>query len=267
MTESVADIDKQLVRRSFEQAAGHYNQFTSLQRDIGNRLMANYIGAELVVDNMVDIGCGTGYLTNKLIQAYPSSNLYAVDISFAMLQQTKQQVATSQYLNLGCADADKLPFAASSMDVVCSNLAFQWCSNLEKTFAQAAAILKENGQFIFATFGPQTLKELKYAWGFADNSVHINQFSSVEEISAALSVSGFANISIYTEDLVLSYKTPHALMRDLKGMGAHNINTSRNRGLTGVKSFQRMINAYQSLLENDCLPATFQAVYVKAQMR
>lgn len=261
------EIDKALVRQSFDKASGHYNQFTSLQRMIGDRLVSRFMGAQLQPERLLDLGAGTGYLTNKLTERYPQSRVYALDIALGMLQQTRLNVVQSTGLDVICSDADKLPFQQGSMGGVYSNLAFQWCSDLDRTFAESQAVLKNGGEFSFATFGPETLKELKHAWSFADNQTHVNSFVGADAIRSALIGAGFEAIQIDTENLVLNYSSPKSLMLDLKGMGAHNINQSRARGLTGVAAYKRMLRAYQTLESNAGLPATFQALFVQARKR
>jgi len=261
------ELDKALIRQSFDRASGHYNQFTSLQRTIGDRLMTRCVGEQLQLKSILDLGAGTGYLTNKLTERYSQSGVYALDIALGMLQQTRLNVAQPKSLDVICSDVEKLPFKPGSMDGVYSNLAFQWSSDLDRTFSESHAVLRNGGEFSFATFGPGTLKELKHAWSFADNQTHVNSFASVDTIRSALIDAGFEAIQISTENLVLNYNSPKALMLDLKGMGAHNINQSRARGLMGVRAYKRMLSAYQTLESEAGLPATFQALYVQAKKR
>ncbi|PCI68470.1 MAG: malonyl-[acyl-carrier protein] O-methyltransferase BioC [Piscirickettsiaceae bacterium] len=267
MTTSVfiADsLDKGLVRRSFEQAAGHYNQFTGLQREIGDCLMQRHILDQSFVGNVLDIGAGTGYLTQQLVRAFPAARVHALDISLGMLQQTRGYVMADEKLELVCADVDQLSFIGNSMDVVCSNLALQWCSDLSTTYAQVFDVLKPKGEFVFATFGPNTLQELKRAWQSADDAVHVNSFVAENEIVGYLNAAGFDDISVSSEDLLMYYESPKQLMLDLKGMGAHNINKGRQPGLTGVTAYKKMLNTYEALRTNKGIPATFQAIYASA---
>ena len=256
-------MDKALIRRSFEQAASHYNQFTSLQRTIGDRLMSGNVRPIGEEGNVLDIGAGTGYLTDKIFKAMPSANVVALDLSVGMLRQTRANV-TQERLRVVAADADKLSVRPASLDKVFSNLAFQWCSNLSITFNESYAALKPKGQFVFATFGPNTLRELKASWQSADTVTHVNEFVDHKTIEENLKASGFNNVMVETEDIVLYYESPKQLMLELKGMGAHNINSDRQHGLTGVGAYKTMINSYEKLREGNGIPATFQAIYAYA---
>jgi malonyl-CoA O-methyltransferase len=257
------EIDKALIKRSFEKAACHYNQFTSLQRTIGDRLMKNHVSQSGKETNVLDIGAGTGYLTGKILRAMPSVNVVALDLSIGMLQQTRINL-NHERLGFVTADADKLSVRSASMDKVFSNLAFQWCSNLPMTFSASYAALKPKGQFVFATFGPNTLRELKKSWLSADTLTHVNNFVDHKTVESNLKTSGFVDVIVKIEKIVLYYQSPKQLMLDLKGMGAHNINSGRQHGLTGVDAYKKMIAAYEKLRTKEGVPATFEAIYAYA---
>jgi len=258
-----AVFNKQAVQQSFDIAAGSYNQFTSLQRTIGDSLFCEI--EKTVSGSVVDIGSGTGYLTKKLSELRVVDDLYALDMAAGMLQQTKVNVLETQLNGLICADAENLPLASESVNAVCSNLAYQWCSNLRQAINGVYDALQPQGCFAFSTFGPQTLQELKTAWGQVDDAVHVNAFEPVDKIQQYLENAGFENISVTSENIVMYYDSPKQLMLDLKGMGAHNVNKGRRKGLTGIQAFKSMLSAYERLRVAEGVPATYEAVYVYAQ--
>lgn len=258
-------FSKEMVRQSFDDASQGYNQFTSLQRLIGDRLLEQCGARTETFKRVLDIGSGTGYLTKKLSELDTVEDLYALDIAAGMLKQTKRHLADYQIKGLICADAEKLPVTDKMMTTICSNVAFQWCDDLAKVFSQAHRVLKTGGSFVFSTFGPSTLHELKASWQTVDKAVHVNSFTNESVIKESLRVAGFKNISIVSEDIVKYYDSPKQLMLDLKGMGAHNINRGRRLGLTGVKRFKSMLLEYEALRTQQGIPATFEAVYVYAE--
>ncbi|ORU93507.1 MAG: malonyl-[acyl-carrier protein] O-methyltransferase BioC [Cycloclasticus sp. symbiont of Bathymodiolus heckerae] len=258
-----AVFDKQVVQQSFDLASDRYNQFTSLQRTIGDRLLERIDVCSQ--GNVLDIGSGTGYLTKKLTELNHADDVYALDISTGMLQQTKLNTRQSSLNGFICADAENLPLAKESIRAVYSNLAYQWCSNLGKAIGDVHDILQTDGVFAFSTFGPKTLQELKSVWATVDGAVHVNYFEDMSDIQGYLERSGFKQITVRSEDIVVHYDTPKQLMLGLKGMGAHNINQGRNKGLTGVGAFKAMLKKYEGLRVESGIPATYEAVYVYAK--
>ncbi|ORU89440.1 MAG: hypothetical protein A6F71_00290 [Cycloclasticus sp. symbiont of Poecilosclerida sp. M] len=256
----LACFDKSQVRRSFDLASGKYNHFASLQRGIGEKLLARYQDVKSLPERVLDIGSGTGFLTMKLQEAYPSSTVSALDLSLGMLQQSRSLSADSA-ANYVCSDAEGLPIRSIVLDYVFSNLAYQWCPNLQDAFSESYRVLKNKGAFVFSTFGPNTLNELRDAWGEVDDGVHVNSFVSLKDIRRQLKAVGFVDISLHAENIVLHYDSAKAVMKDIKGMGAHNINHTRRKGLTGVGRFKKLQLAYECKRCEQGLPATYQAIY------
>ncbi|PHS72397.1 MAG: malonyl-[acyl-carrier protein] O-methyltransferase BioC [Cycloclasticus sp.] len=264
VTQAQAIIDKSLVQQSFDDASQCYNQFTSLQRTIGDRLMAEKKATISQSIAALDVGVGTGYLSKQIAQLKNIDTLFALDISLGMLQQADNAMRGIKPIELFCADAEQLPMGDSRLGAVYSNLAFQWCDNLQQVFSESYRVLQPVGEFVFSTFGPATLNELKQSWQTVDDLVHVNAFVSVEEINAYLRTAGFQKVSVRSENIVMYYQTPKHLMLDLKGMGAHNMNPGRQHGLTGIQAFKMMIGSYEKKRTAKGIPATFQAVYAYA---
>ena len=77
-----------------------------------------------------------------------------------------------------CGDLNALPLAGVSFDLVWSNLALQWINDLPRAFAEVRRVMKVGGLFMFSTFGPDTLKELRAAFARVDGHTHTSRFST-----------------------------------------------------------------------------------------
>jgi malonyl-CoA O-methyltransferase len=254
-------IDKSQVMRSFDVASQAYNHFTSLQRQIGRKLVVLAQELRLTPTRVIDIGSGTGFMSAQLQQHYPACKTLALDLSLGMLQHSRLLSGANGSAIHVCGDAESLPVSAEVFDAVYSNLAFQWCPDLRKTFSECQRVLNKGGLLAFSTFGPDTLKELRDAWAAADEAVHVNSFVDIETIENLLKANGFEIHSLYAENVVLHYDDSKAVMRGVKGMGAHNINPGRHKGMTGVGRFKKVQARYEAMREEQGLPATYQAIY------
>ena len=159
-----------------------------------------------------------------------------------------------------CANAYELPFASNSVDFIVSNLMMQWCSDLTMLLDECYRVLKPEGLFLFTTFGPDTLKELKRSWSVVDNYAHVNDFIDMHDIGDQMLQSGFQSPIMEMEKLTLTYNKVVDLMYDLKAIGAQNVQ-NRSKSLTGKTKFNKMIKMYESYRENDKLPATYEVIY------
>jgi malonyl-CoA O-methyltransferase len=122
-------------------------------------------------------------------------------------------------------------------------------------------VLRPGGLLLASSFGPQTLQELRQAWAAADGGVHVNEFVDMHDLGSALGRVGFTEPVLDVDRHLRHYADARALMRELKALGARNLNTQRARGLTGRKAFDRMHAAYESQRQAAGLPATWQVVY------
>jgi len=261
---------KRAVSQSFGASASTYDEHAFLQREVGARLFERLQYIKLTPQRVLDIGSGTGYATQRLREHYAEAELIALDIAPAMLRYAREKAGSPSLFKrlLGkaaragylCADAEALPLAAESIDLAMSNLALQWCDP-ERVASEAARVLKPRGLFMFTTFGPDTLKELRSAFKAIDDAPHVNTFPDMHDIGDILVHAGFADPVMDQEIVTLTYTDLKPLLRELKGIGAHNVLPGRSTGLMGRQRWQRMVDAYESFRKEGRLPATYEVVY------
>lgn len=254
-------LDKGKVRRSFAAAAASYDSLAALQRQAGLELLRRFPlpGGDEVV---LDLGCGTGFLTHQLSEN-AIRQLLALDIALPMLAACRQNYPAMR-AGYVCGDAENLPFADNSIDRIYSNLALQWAQNLAVALVDFKRVLKRQGSVVFATFGPQTLKELKAAWSAVDNYTHVNEFHTADRIELFLQTAGFKRINLASVLYRSEYPDVETLMRELKGIGAHNVNRKRNPGPTTKTRLQQMIKHYPR--QGAGITASYEIIFVRAEL-
>ncbi|MDH5357798.1 MAG: malonyl-ACP O-methyltransferase BioC [Gammaproteobacteria bacterium] len=262
--------DKQLVARSFGRAAEYYDDVAVLQRQTGDELLDRLSLVTIQPECVLDLGVGTGRNLVSLAHRYPKAQLLAMDIAPAMLQQAKQRYRQSEGLKRWlpnnkkpqyiAGDAENLPLADNSVDLIFANLALQWCDP-RSSFAEIQRVLKPDGLVMFTSLGPDTLHELRQAWASVDDYPHVNMFYDMHDIGESMMESGLVEPVLDTDRYILTYDSVMALMTDLKVLGASNVNTHRRRGLTGKRAFEKMTNAYEHYCTDGVFPATYEVVY------
>lgn len=248
---------KDAVAASFSRAAATYDNAAGLQRHIAARLQEKLPAH---IDGLLlDIGCGTGAVTAQLAQRAP---VVALDFACGMVGhgRTHNRDTSIHWL---CGDAENLPLATASIATVFSSLAVQWCEDLGAVFSEIARVLVADGRATIATLGPDTLFELRSAWAVVDGAVHVNRFQTREQIEAALAVSGLRVEAWDQEMVVQEYTELRELTRELKAIGAHNVNSGRPTGLTGRSRLLAFSAAYEEQRnKSGYLPATYQVWYL-----
>ncbi len=260
-------IDKARVRASFNRAANTYDAAAVLQKMVREEMLSRLDLVNIKPKAILDAGCGTGHGSFALQKRFKNAQVIALDIALGMLQQTKlQQPVLNKMLNklfskqqLVCADIESLPIADNSVGMIWSNLALQWCNNLDAAFTQAARVLQPEGLYMFSTFGPDTLKELRAAT--QNNHTHVSRFIDMHDIGDALIRCGFSAPALDVEKYTLTYDDIKSVMTDLKNIGAHNATQGRARGLQGKGFLQNLTQNYEQYRSEGKLPATFEVIY------
>jgi|TARA_B110000116_G_scaffold61326_1_gene52409 malonyl-CoA O-methyltransferase len=252
-------LDKKQVAASFGRAASSYDNAAHLQRDIGSELLRQ-IPCDLKPQVVVDLGCGTGYFSDALRRRFPAAKIIALDLAEGMLQfAQRQRELSAAYL---CADAESLPLQTGCVDLIFSSLAIQWCENLRVLFSELQRVLSPNGHALLATLGPETLSELRHAWRQVDDYVHVNQFASNIALTEAIAAENFSSAEIVCETRTLRYEKLQQLTRELKAIGAHNINRGQSQGLMGRAGIDKFRSAYETFRSEGKLPATYEVYYL-----
>ncbi len=241
------------VRFAFNKASNNYDDHAFLQKEIAVRLDQKLNAISSKTDIILDLGAGTGLLSQQLTKRFSNSKIICLDFA----QQSLKHNSSSSKI---CANANYLPLLNNSVDMITSNLMMQWCPDLNTLFSECFRVLKNNGLFLFSTFGPDTLKELKKSWSIVDDKIHVNTFIDMHNIGDQMLKNGFQNPVMEMETLTLTYQTVIDLLRDLKAIGAQTV-AKRSKPLTGKNKFQLMIKMYDSYKSNGKLPATYEVIY------
>jgi len=235
-------IDKARVRAAFDCAANSYDAAAVLQKLVREEMFDRLDLIKIAPQKILDLGCGTGHGSFSLQKRFKSASVFSLDLAFAMLEKTYAQQPKLKKMFSGkkliCADIENLPVAEDQMDLVWSNLALQWCNDLDKSFANIRTALKPNGLFIFSTFGPDTLKELRAAT--SNRQTHVSRFIDMHDIGDALTRNGFKAPVLDVERYTLG----------------------RARGLAGRGFLKSLTEQYEQFrMADGKLPATFEVVY------
>ena len=260
-------VDKSLVRMAFDRAAASYDAHAVLQREIADRMLARLDYIKHQPHLVLDAGAGTGYGTRGLRSRYPQAGIVALDLAVSMLKLARpersfwQKMHRNAPLHALCGDIDCLPLKTSSVDMVWSSLALQWCNDLNVSFAELYRVLAPGGLLMFATFGPDTLKQLRSAFAQVDNYSHVNKFVDMHDIGDVLMSVGFNAPVMDMEYITLTYADLMTLLRELKAIGAHNVTAGRNPGLTGRARWRALESAFEQFRDAGRLPATYEVIY------
>tara|TARA_R110000868_G_scaffold8205_8_gene42820 strand:- start:23796 stop:24656 length:861 start_codon:yes stop_codon:yes gene_type:complete len=251
------DLNQTAVVQSFSQAAAQYDQLAVLQRNMGDELLERLSLIKIEPQTIVDLGCGTGELTYQLQQRYPDAKVIGIDAADNMISVAKQQHPDIEFYT---AFAEQTHLSTDSVDLIVSNAMLQW-TQPDPVFQECRRLLKQEGLLMFTTFGPDTLQELRYCWAQIDDAVHVNRFMDMHDMGDALVKAKFADpvMDMYNSSVI--YPDVLSLMRYLKALGAHNVNSGRRKTLLSRASLNKLDEHYAQFSDGDNVYATFEVIH------
>ena len=211
---------------------------------------------------LLDAGCGEGDDLMSLKQAFPQAELFGVDASIAMLAMSRHrsQQAESRMKKLlrrwragsgvaeathqACADFGRLPLAASSMDMLWSNLALHWHPQPHRVMREWARVLRADGLLMFSAFGPDTFAELRTAYAKAGLAPAVLPFVDLHDYGDMMIDAGFADPVMDMEKLNITYSSSDELLADVRSFGGNPL-LERKAGLTGRTGFSALKQAME----------------------
>lgn len=260
-------IDKHKVKTTFGNAAPSYDAAAVVQKEILARLLDKIAVLGAKGRSVLDIGSGTGLVTHQLTELLEAESTISMDLALPMLKFAKQNQPSYIAHNV-CADAEALPFKDNSFDVIFSASTLQWCNNIEQVFDDCLRLLRPDGLFIFSTFGPDTLHELRDCFAQADMENRVNAFIDMHLLGDGLLKQGFTDPVMEVDRIQLLYEKPVQLLHDLKLVGATNNMDERARGLLSKRRLEAVLAHYdQYQLPSKKYPASYEVIYGHAWKR
>jgi malonyl-CoA O-methyltransferase len=180
-----------------------------------------------------------------------------MDFSYEMVSQCKNKNIKLEPL---VADAEYMPFETSTFDLIISSFTLHWCQQIDKIFSDIFRILKYDGNFMFTTVGPDTLKELRDAYKVIDSYEHINTFDDMHTYGDILLSSGFHDPVMDVERLIIEYKNFNEVLQSLRKTGASTVIYNESK-FTTKKSLKNLENHYKKSNKNGLFPVTYEMIY------
>ena len=211
----------QRIGRAFSNASISYDVLTGLHKEIA-REMVDKIKDKAPIEKILDIGMGTGYMTNRLSQYFAGTKVVGIDIADGMMIEAKKKYEVFDIV--GC-DARALAFPNDLFDLIVSNLAFQWVDPLNRSFEECFRVLKPNGEIHFTLFGQNTFHELfaclEGAAGVYDKPFVVKKLPSEKYIKESLTNSGFKDGILREEKISSHFPDMMSLLQWIKDIGAN----------------------------------------------
>lgn len=255
------------IKRNFARRAATYDAHAWVQRYMAHRLLAACREEVAAAGRILEVGCGTGYLTRRLRGLNRRGWLVAVDLDPQVLTRARASLGDDAGVAWLAADAERL--VRGSFEVIVANSVFQWFSHPAETLRTYLDLLAPGGCLAFSAMGPGTFRELGEAWQAAAAAQGLanwprpvaGAFPGWQDWAHLLRSAGFGQVTTEQTMVAVSYPSVFHLLKTIQGTGAMNPVPQ----IISPRLFQGMLAAYPQESGNGAIMATYDLIWAVAQ--
>jgi len=203
-------MQKELIKSRFKKSLKTYNENAVVQKIMAKNLV-KFLGKNLY-KNIVELGCGTGFLTEEIVKNKDYFNYYAIDIVGDCGGYISK---ISEDINFICNDIERVKISEFCPDLVVSNAALQWSDDLFGFVDGVMGQISENGVFGFTIFGEENFKELDK---IIDKKM---EYFSLNFIKNKLKKYG--KLTLKEEKIKLKFNSPKEVLYHIKNTGVNGV--------------------------------------------
>jgi len=240
-----------LIKKSFSEYADTYDLYAAAQKKGALILKDEIIKSDLTCftnKNILELGAGTGLLSEHLARIFKDSNLFFSDISCEMLSICRNKTDKIKNKNNYYFACDAGEFIKKKyFSLILSSFTLQWINDYLKAFENFYNSLESGGVLYLAFQGPESFPEWKESALELGLKYTANKMPDPEKLEKIFNKK-FKKTEIFRKDIKLNYKSALDFFLSLKYIGAShktgNTNLSR-------KDFLKLIRHWDKKTDNN----------------
>ena len=212
---------------SLEWDAGEYEAVSAPQTGWGASFLEVFLERRGLKgdETVIDVGCGTGRVTELLLRHLPNGKVLAVDTSEAMVEAARRRFDGDPRVRVERQDVLRLE-VEEPVDVIFSTATFHWIKDHERLFDRLARTLKPGGRLVVQCGGrgnvartlavtEQVMGEERFGEFFAGWEGPWN-FADPETTRVRLEAAGFGEVETWLHEEPTQFGSVDELARFLK---------------------------------------------------
>lgn len=176
-------------------------------------------------ERVLDAGCGTGRVTERLAERLPAGQVVALDASPAMIAEARRRLARfGDRVRYLVADLGRPILLDEPVDAVLSTATFHWVPDHDALFRNLAAVLRPGGRLVAQCGGAGNVARVQAALAtIGDGWLGPAHFETPEATEARLAAAGFVEIRCWLTEEIVGFADRDALETYLRTviLGAH----------------------------------------------
>lgn len=216
---------KDRIVKSFDRAVEYYHEHADLADECADRLIASLRPWTGIVPPgpVLELGCGTGKVTQKLLELLPYRDFEITDLSLPMLNFCEQQVEMPEEftgsIKYALRDAEYLEGEQDHYALMITGFMPQWLKDPSYSIMRMVDFLKPGGLLLASMPGNRSFKEWRKYCERLNIPFTANALPDTEELVIKLST-GPCQVDYYEDSIRKVYPDAAAFFRHLKRAGA-----------------------------------------------
>lgn len=199
-----------MLKKHFNKASHTYDQHAVLQKYVGEKLLALIKANNFLHHHIIDIGCGTGLMTQEIATQLSYQTFHAIDIAENLLAVAKEKL---KHHPIQFFESNFDTFESHMQyDLIFANMSLHWSDNIIVTIQRLLNKLKKNGKLVFSIPLTDTFIELK-------TYLRLRQFNDIQQILDVFRVSLH-----FSEKITYSFSSLREALHSIKKTGANHVN-------------------------------------------
>ena len=175
-------------------------------------------------ERVLDAGCGSGRVTERLAERLPDGRVVALDGSPAMVDAARQRLARfGDQVEYVVADLEK-PLPIEPVDAILSTATFHWVPDHDALFRNLAAVLRRGGRLVAQCGGAGNIASIQRVLAtLGDGWLGDVHFETPEDTTRRLEAAGFDEIRCWLIDEPTTFEPGEPLEAYLRTvvLGSH----------------------------------------------
>lgn len=153
-----SEIQDRSIGSRFTASSSTYDRHANIQDQVAVRVM-DLIEGTPDFERILELGCGTGRLTQKICERFCAADITAVDLSEAMIDQAKIRFDVG--VDVDWVASDICDYVTDEMfPLIVSSSSLHWVTPIDRAFEVIDRSIEPGGQIVLAIMLRDTLGEL-----------------------------------------------------------------------------------------------------------
>lgn len=227
---TAVSLNKNKIAQAFNRAATTYNHACDMQLFAGEKLIA-LLDNTIKHEHVLDVGCGTGLISQQLMNAINYQQYDAIDIAEDALCIAKNNLP-NHHVRFILHDFDEPIDHGHLYSLIFSNMALHWSANIQQLLERLKKQLIPGGILAFSIPLQGSLQEL--------NQDSVKHFHTYDAIFSDLHALHFTQSHAEKIRYVQTFSSVFDALSSLKKTGVTYCNKEKKKGLRSKQSLNSL---------------------------